>query len=556
MKNRWIFAVIAIMCAMLSCTVFESGGNTGTLLTEVAAQSSNTPPVKQATQGQPKSSPTPTVTRRATLTRLPSSTWTVLPDTPTVTPTVEPSATPTFTPTPTQPAKQGLTPPTPTLTLPVPQASETLPPFIPAPTGFLSEKGPWLILPAEDGVFALNEDGTGFTRLTSQINSGQIVARQISPAGGYLAYIWAKDPMNYSGLELHLLHLPDLVDTKITPLQPDRKLNMDMGSADMEAARAMMEHSAFSWSPDGRKLAFIGAQDGVSADLYLYSLADKSIKRLTDGPSQGYQPWFSPDGKFILHAGAKGFGTGAGFVMTGVYAAPVDGGKVKDIYIPQNGDEIFAGWVNKTTFMVYTWNIRCGYMNLRTVDITNPKKVGMLWKDYFDTIAFDELRGTAMVSLSAQTAECNKTYIVPGGYWMYPGLDVVQAFGDPVTDMVWSKVADAFVVAASSYVKVIYPDGSTQDIKSDMGTVPVFAGKGSDMVAWVGELGVRVGKLNANLKTISLEHGDQAIWSADGQTLVFSDGSGLFAASAPDFTRVEVQAPFYLNTDQPVWMTP
>ena len=61
-----------------------------------------------------------------------------------------------------------------------------------------------------------------------------------------------------------------------------------------------------AWQPgDGRLLAFIGASNGPTADLYLYDTQTREITQLTDGPSQAVLPVWSPDGQYILHLGAK-----------------------------------------------------------------------------------------------------------------------------------------------------------------------------------------------------------------------------------------------------------
>lgn len=56
-----------------------------------------------------------------------------------------------------------------------------------------------------------------------------------------------------------------------------------------------------AWSPDGRKLA-VSAIEGAVCNLYLYDLADKSTKRITDDLYAEIQPDWSPDGTTIAFA--------------------------------------------------------------------------------------------------------------------------------------------------------------------------------------------------------------------------------------------------------------
>ncbi len=72
----------------------------------------------------------------------------------------------------------------------------------------------------------------------------------------------------------------------------------------------------------------------------------------------------------------------------------------------------------------------------------------------------------------------------------------------------------------------------------------------------MGAQGVQVGELNASQKVIYPGGAAKGIWSASGKTLFFLGGSSLYAAYAPDFSPVELQTPFYLSADQPVWMMP
>jgi len=68
---------------------------------------------------------------------------------------------------------------------------------------------------------------------------------------------------------------------------------------------------AFSWSPDGSKIAF-GATvnpdliQGVTSDIYLLNLSDDSVKKLVVQPGPDRDPHWSPDGKQIVFLSAMG----------------------------------------------------------------------------------------------------------------------------------------------------------------------------------------------------------------------------------------------------------
>lgn len=53
-----------------------------------------------------------------------------------------------------------------------------------------------------------------------------------------------------------------------------------------------------SWSPDGQKIAFVGVKDGM-ADIYLCSIPDRQLSKLTQDAYDDEDPSFSPDGRLI-----------------------------------------------------------------------------------------------------------------------------------------------------------------------------------------------------------------------------------------------------------------
>jgi len=259
------------------------------------------------------------------------------------------------------------------------------PPTIPQRT--LSPDGPWYAFLADDGIWALNPDGSGLTHLVDDIVVAPIDLKA-GAKGSTLAFVTADNAFNLRNLTLKLLKLPEGSVETITPLlapgnQPAE--NPKVCDPKYEAARAVKVYNGLSWSADGSKLAFIGAIDGPTADLYVYRPADGSITRLTDGPSQAYGVNWSLRDDYIIHFGVSCFGTGAGFNMTGAWAADPDTGDVIDLYTPGQDSygEEFANnyWSAGDAFFVVTHS-GCPARDLRMVDM-QTREVTMVHEGCF-----------------------------------------------------------------------------------------------------------------------------------------------------------------------------
>ena len=55
-----------------------------------------------------------------------------------------------------------------------------------------------------------------------------------------------------------------------------------------------------AWSPDGRKIAFVSARDGIKIQIYVMNHDGTNQERLTDGWHDNWPSW-SPDGQKIAY---------------------------------------------------------------------------------------------------------------------------------------------------------------------------------------------------------------------------------------------------------------
>lgn len=106
------------------------------------------------------------------------------------------------------------------------------------------------------------------------------------------------------------------------------------------------------WSPNGRYLAFPAVLDGPSSDLYVYDIENGRLRRLTGGPNQVGQIWWSPDGRWII----------LGEILRdypypytfSLWAVSVSGNEIRWLYslthpFPQG----LVGWLDNDRLLVY-----------------------------------------------------------------------------------------------------------------------------------------------------------------------------------------------------------
>ena len=202
--------------------------------------------------------------------------------------------------------------------------------------------GPFLLFATSQGglvvdtLWAVSQDLSDVRALASDVQiaapTDWDLSKAISPTGEYLAFLTTTDPNGYRGLALNMMRLPGGGPKVVTPLTTERTepvAPLIIDDPNFEVVRAMSEVSSLAWPPDGQRLAFIGAMDGPSADLYVYTLADRSVTRLSDLDVQAIHPTWSPDGRWIVYVGVGSLGTGAGYDVRGVWAAAADGSELK-----------------------------------------------------------------------------------------------------------------------------------------------------------------------------------------------------------------------------------
>jgi dipeptidyl aminopeptidase/acylaminoacyl peptidase len=427
--------------------------------------------------------------------------------------------------------------------------------------------GPWWVFQTHDGLWAINPDASGLTQLSGRISILPVdFADSVASQGGKLAFITSSDSVRRADLSLEILSLPDGSIRKLTSLtSPETEPDPDSvpGDPEFEAVRAVADLHSFAWSPDGNSLAFMGVIGGPTSDLYVYSLDTGDITRLTDGPSQAISPTWSPDSEFIVHSGVDTLGTGAGYLMRGVWAARADNSSVLDLYpIPQgSGNEVVVGWISPDRFLVYTWSVICGPRSLRTYNLADGSEE-TLWNGFFSNVALDLNRGNVLLTIDEMTANCNEGG-VQGIFLFQTGqMTAFEVLEFGVYKMSWVPEVDRFLARFGVDLLAIGPEGEASKLASapieNDPVIPTdgthWAFSGTDQIGgagvWVGDFGQSAGQVfSGGAWGLS--------WSPGGEGFFFFADGGLHFAPAPNFSPILVTEGIQLMWDDAAaWVQP
>ncbi len=424
---------------------------------------------------------------------------------------------------------------------PIPSLAPTSPPS--ADNGIFA--APVFVIITPDALWAIGANGTGLYKVVDDhVLAPQDTSAMPAPGGGFAAYLTGDSRLR--DLTLKIVHVPRGLVYAIPLASPEYAIQEGaaQGDPEVEAARTVVERTSFAWSPDGSQLAFMGMRDGPSSDMYTFLMADfwvlteeqalKGVQttRWTDGPSQGISPTWSPDGRYLLHAGVHTLGTEAGSVMAGVWAVDTLTGEVIDVYTPVSGAETFVGWQDQDTFLVYSWTPECGNVNLREVDIPT-RETRPVWDQPFNGVAYDPTSGGVLVTIDQFTANCveggqaGAVYLPGGGpaALLYTDLEAFLP--------VWDEIAQLFFFRTAEDVFYATPSGFADPIEAPEPSLPSVSARG-DLV-WASYSGVWVGKLDTVPRQIYSSPASLPVVSPDGQTVFFIAEAGLFVARAPEF---------------------
>ena len=348
----------------------------------------------------------------------------------------------------------------PTITPIPPTSTATFTPNVP-----LSAKGPWLVFTADlpddaiifNTLWAINSDGTGLTQLTTDyvwlfaINSQPDANGEIE-----IAYITSPTAMP-TNLDLHTISLPSRNIRSITPLtSPATTLtDQDPNTPDSgywelhDIAVSITYDESLAWSPDGKWLAFVGAIDGNTADVYCYELSTGIVRHLTTGAANAFQLLWTPDSHYIVHTSQYGaFGLSGGLYrkVHNVWAAAPDGSSVIEL---DSGPADFLGWADPDTLVLYSGE-DYGYSDaLRTINLRTGSIIDLEPK-CFTSLAYSPEGNTFLIFVSSyEITACKMESNWKEGLYVISGTHVVEV-KSPLTPsailpLKWSPEAGMFL---------------------------------------------------------------------------------------------------------------
>ena len=428
----------------------------------------------------------------------------------------------------------------------------------PAPTS-LNTSGPFILFEGASGIWVTNPDGSFPTRVSEyelQVWRQGDLHRAISPTGDRMVLVIQND----QGLDLVMVRIPGgETETIAHLLSITREETYDLTSPKGFAYLAITTYENYAWQPgDGRLLAFVGAVNGPTSDLYLYDTQTKETTQLTDGPSQAIFPNWSPDGQYILNFGVSWvppFGGAIGYAnqMDGAWALQVSDGKVITLPKPKDAFPTFVGWQDDSHFITFDSDEECDSKNLRSVDMVSGETTPIMDYSFYNYIAQSPENGALLFS----SAPGCPSSLGEGTFLLLPGQSIPSQLLDKRTwEIDWIPESRVF----KAYPEALFSsDGNTRYDPPvyDKSFHPAVSMKGYQ--AWeviqnqVSSVMVKI--YPGDWQTVFTGNARSLIWDPiDGNTLLIAlDDGSLYAASAPDFTPRQMGS-LGGSIDQAVWL--
>jgi hypothetical protein len=282
-----------------------------------------------------------------------------------------------------------------------------------------------LLVTRDDGRFAVfSADGSLYKSIQapSDIYMERFVDA-ISPDGNWLAYEHGSSIEEPYDRSLNLLNLDDgtseLVANLISPDFPenvepilktisqyDQSLYEGYCDNDIECLRSLVRWELavsvgdYEWSPDGKLLAFTAQIDGPSTDIYIYSLQEKTICRLTDDLQNVDWIEWSPDGKRLLYENNT---PGLLYERPIFHVTDLEGRtfQLSPKTLPDDGRWIMYGWISNNLYLFQAlYDEQPQHRQLAILNVEN-QQLQEIWSYGTSQVAVNWDNETIMISLES-----------------------------------------------------------------------------------------------------------------------------------------------------------
>lgn len=419
--------------------------------------------------------------------------------------------------------------------------------------------GESILIVTNSGIRALNDQTDDTFQLSiDQVDSSWDLYKGMSPDKKFYAYItgFGGDSINPMLVVLDIENKAPILQLELTGPVIQPGIEGTNGDPAFEAFGAIHYTDSFTWSPDGTRLAFVAARDGDSADVYLFTLMDNSVSRLSDEAGHATALHWSPDGQLLQYVSVNSFGTGAGFNMEALWVYDFTGKKAKLLESLDSNGEDFLAWEDNSRFWINSSSLTCGgAYNLRIVDAISSEQQ-VIVDQGFTAVAYDPENKFGMLSVAYNYDNCSSSEPLDIGLMIFgEGVPVLGPDGAIEGEIGFKKFEGItayglgfipagilFTVYGDAGLQNIYYKGqygynSLEILPEVKGFVPYPSPTG-DYWAWASrnKTGFWVTEDNRNPVELSTSFRGVPLWDQDGQTIYFFENNRLYSASAPQFT--------------------
>ena len=453
------------------------------------------------------------------------------------------------------------------------------------PQATLSTEGPWLVFEAtmpqvphiggpRAYLWATNADGTGTGLLT---DSDATRFCQPNPYDRIIVCVYFSRPVP----TLKMIRLPEGTETDICPIATE-EFYAQLSELSDPLLSAYYELGGLAWSRDGTKLAFVGALDEVSVDVYVYDFTANRVSRVArlrnDYMSVIPRPTglrWSPDGQYVLYSvfdhPTMGFTE-----LYGWYAAQIESGLISRATIPDNPGlghypPDLRWWGTGHVALLsdklagFSSGDHIGILDLETGEYTD------IYVGEYHSYAVSREHDVWLIVFTSH----HETDTEPSIVWIRDGVITELPNPQLIHYVEWLENEGVFMGCSSraSYgCYTIKLDGELVETErsfwDDYYQSPDNAMLALVNVASDGEYhsaGVWIGDSKDTLREIDVQehtrrddpqylHVHRATWSPDSQHFIMLTNRGLYVASAPDFELVNFGGYLFGDVNNVKWI--